>query len=209
MRRVVTGRSAPSPAYGVGADACTVFMLGYPATGKRTVGGELAGLLHGVLVDNASVNRPVLELLQWDGVEPLPPDVWDYVAPIRATVMRAIEHLAPRTTSYVFTNVLEEGPGAADAYDAVRSLALRRQSLFLAVMLTCDLEEQVGRIDTADRVALRKGSDPQGYREYTSTVDLFQPPQEEVIHLDTSRVAPAENARHILEELERRGFRAR
>jgi hypothetical protein len=123
--------------------------------------------------------------------------------------MGAIEHLAPSTTSYVFTNVLEEGPGAAEAYDAVRSLALRRQSLFLAVMLTCDLDEQVGRIANADRVALRKGSDPEGYRRYTSTVEMFQPPQEEVLHLDTSRVAPMENAKHILEELRRRGFRAR
>jgi hypothetical protein len=75
VRRVVEDGSAPVPAVGSAADTCTVFMLGYPATGKRTVGGELAGLVHGVLVDNASVNRPVLELLQWDGVRPLPPEV--------------------------------------------------------------------------------------------------------------------------------------
>lgn len=188
------------------ADSCIVFMLGYPGTGKRTVGGQVARLLGGVLVDNALINRPVLELFQWDGVRPLPPGVWDYVAPIREAVMRAIEDLAPPSTSYVFTNVLEDGPGAADAFEAVRSLARRRGSRFLAVMLTCDLDEQVSRIDNPDRIALRKGADPEGYRGYTLAVELFQPPAEELFHVDTSRVAPVDNARRILEELRRRGF---
>jgi adenylylsulfate kinase-like enzyme len=189
-----------------GSDSCVVFMLGYPATGKRTVGGHLATMLHGALIDNALINRPVLEVLQWDGVRPLPTGVWEYVAPIRETVLHAIEELAPPSTSYVFTNVLEDGPGAAEAYEVVRSLAARRGSLFLAVMLTCDLDEQVRRIDTPDRIALRKGADPEGYRGYTLAVDLFQPPEEEVLHLDTTRDSPADNARRILEELRRRGL---
>ena len=190
-----------------GAETAVVFMLGYPATGKRTVGGTLADLLRGVLVDNALVNRPVLEVLQWDGVRPLPPGTWDHVAPIRETVLRAIELLAPSSTSYVFTNVLEAGPDAVLAYDAIRSLARRRGSLFLAVVLTCDLDEQVSRIDNPDRVALRKGSDPEGYRGYTLGVDLFEPPADEVIELDTTRSSPAVNAHRILEELHRRGLR--
>jgi len=43
-----------------------------------------------------------------------------------------------------------------------------RGSTFLAVMRTCDIEEQVRRIDSADRVARLKGSDPEGYRHYTA-----------------------------------------
>jgi hypothetical protein len=148
-------------------NSCVVFMLGYPGMGKRTVGGHLAKLIDGVLVDNALINRPVLELFRWDGVAPLPPTVWDHVAPIRKAVLHAIEDVAPPSNSYVFTNVIEDNPTAADEYDILRSLAHRRGSLFLSVMLTCDLDIQVGRIDNADRVALRKGSDPEGYRGYT------------------------------------------
>jgi adenylylsulfate kinase-like enzyme len=181
-----------------------VYLLGYPATGKRTVGGHLARRLGGVLVDNALINRPVLEILQWDGVRPLPPGTWDHVAPIRDAVLRAIEDLAPPSTSYVFTNVIEDAPGAADGYDVVRALARRRRSRFLAVMLTCDLDVQVSRIANPDRVAARKGSDPEGYRGYTLAVDLFQPPADEVLHLDTTTTAPADNALRIMEELQRR-----
>ena len=62
------------------------------------------------------------------------------------------------------------------------------------------------RIANPDRVALRKESDPEGYRADTLVVDLFQPPVAEVFHIDTTSIAPADNARLILEELHRRGF---
>ena len=37
---------------------CIVFMLGYPAMGKRTIGSHLAALLDGVLVDNQLIYGP-------------------------------------------------------------------------------------------------------------------------------------------------------
>lgn len=187
-------------------DTCVVLMLGYPGMGKRTVGGHLATLLDGVLVDNQLINRPLLELFRWDGIELLPPEIWDRVVPIRQAVLRTIEELAPPSNSYVFTNVLRDTADAADEYDALRSLAHRRGSLFLSVMLTCDIAVQVSRIDTPDRVALRKGSDPEGYREYTLTTNLYQPPPTEVIHIDTTDTPPAENARRIFDALRDRGL---
>ena len=117
-----------------------------------------------------------------------------------------IEDLAPATNSYVFTNVLEDGPGAAEEYDQLRCLAARRGSLFLAVMLTCDIDVQVSRIANADRVALRKGSDPEGYRGHRLSTDLFQPPADEVIHLDTTEATPADNAQRIHQALRERGY---
>jgi hypothetical protein len=187
-------------------ETCIVYLLGYPGMGKRTIGGELAALLDGVLVDNALINRPVLELFRWDGVTPLPPEIWERVVPIREAVLGTIEDLAPPTNSYVFTNVIPEGPNAAQEYDGVRSVAHRRGSLFLSVMLTCDIDEQVSRIDNPDRVALRKGSDPEGYRRHRLTTRLYQPPPADVIHLDTTSTPAAENAELIIQALRERGF---
>ncbi|MEH3076023.1 MAG: hypothetical protein PGN11_05005 [Quadrisphaera sp.] len=191
------------------ADAAVVFMLGYPGTGKRTVGGHVAAQLGGVLVDNALINRPVLEVLQWDGVSPLPAGTWDRVAPIRDAVLGTIQDLTPPTTSFVFTNVLEDEPGAAPAYERIRSLAHRRGSLFLAVMIECDVDVQVRRIDTPDRIALRKGSDPEGYRGHRHTTRLFQPPAEDRLTIDTTTTTPADNAALIVSELLGRGLRDR
>jgi hypothetical protein len=205
--------SAAEPADGSTASSssgafptCVVYLLGYPGMGKRTVGGHLAGLVDGVLVDNALLNRPLLELFRWDGIQPLPPQIWEYAVPIRDAVLDAIEDLAPPSNSYVFTNVIEAGPTAATAYERVRSVAVRRGSLFLAVMLTCDIDVQVGRIANPDRVALRKGSDPEGYRGHRLTPTLFQPPATEALHLDTTHTPAADNAALIHAELIARGF---
>lgn len=190
-------------------ETCIVFMLGYPGMGKRTIGAQLATLLDGVLVDNALINRPLLELFRWDGIELLPPEIWDHTIPIREAVLNTIEELAPPSNSYVFTNVIEESPAAVEEYDRLRSLAHRRGSLFLSVMLTCDVDAQVSRIDNPDRVALRKGSDPEGYRRHRLTTSLFQPPPIEVIHLDSTDTEPAENAGRIYQALRDRGFAPR
>lgn len=198
-------KSTPPPSSGTFA-TCVVYLLGYPGTGKRTVGGHLAALVDGVLVDNALMNRPLLELFRWDGIQPLPPQIWEYAVPIRDAVLDTIEDLAPSTNSYVFTNVIEEGPTASAAYERVRSVAVRRGSLFLAVMLTCDIDVQVGRIANPDRVALRKGSDPEGYRGHRLSTRLFQPPATEVLHVDTTHTPAADNAALIRAELIARGF---
>ena len=190
-----------------GYQTCVVYMLGYPGFGKRTVGGRLAELLDGVLVDNQLINKPLLTLFKWDGKSPIPMEIWDRVQPIREAVLGTIEDLAPETHSYVFTNVLTDDEDGERQYDRIRSLAHRRGSLFLSVMLDCDVEEQVRRIDTPDRIALMKGSDPEGYRLHRQQTKLYQPPPDEVVRIDTTTVDPRRNAQAIYEVLLSRGLR--
>ena len=128
-------------------ETCVVYLLGYPGVGKRTVGSHLADLLNGVLVDNQLINIPILTLFKWDGKFPIPMEIWDRVVPIRQAVLGTIEDLAPKTNSYVFTNVLQDDDDGAGQYREIRSLAERRGSLFLSAMLDCAVDEQVRRID--------------------------------------------------------------
>ncbi len=190
-----------------GTETCVVFLLGYPGVGKRTVGSHLVELLDGVLVDNALISIPLLTLFKWDGKFPIPMEIWERVRPIREAVLGTIEDLAPKSNSYVFTNVLKDDQDGVRQYDRIRSLARRRGSLFLSVMLDCDVDEQVRRIDTPDRVIRLKGSDPEGYRRHRHNTKLFQPPPEEVAHIDTTWVCPRENAERVYELLVSRGLR--
>ena len=185
---------------------CVVFLLGYPGVGKRTVGTHLAKLLDAVLVDNQLINHPLLTLFKWDGKFGLPTEIWERVVPIRNAVLGTIEDLAPKSNSYVFTNVLMDDEAGANMYIDLQSLAERRGSLFLSVMLSCDVDEQVRRIDTPDRIALLKGSDPEGYRRHRQQTKLFQPPSEEVMHVDTTEVDARQNAETIYETLIHRGL---
>jgi hypothetical protein len=188
-------------------ETCVVFLLGYPGVGKRTVGSHLADLLDGVLVDNALISIPLLTLFKWDGKFPITMEIWERVGLIREAVLGTIEDLAPKSNSYVFTTVLKDDEDGLGQYERVRNLARRRGSLFLSVMLDCEVDEQVRRIDTPDRVARLKGSDPEGYRRHRYNTKLFQPPQEDVAYLDTTRVGPRENAERIYEMLLNRGLR--
>lgn len=187
-------------------ETCVVLLLGYPGVGKRTVGSHLAELLDGVLVDNQLINIPLLTLFKWDGKSPIPPEIWERVEPIREAVLGTIEDLAPKSNNYVFTNVLNDDEEDANHYDRIRSLAHRRGSLFLSVMVDCDIDEQIRRIDNPDRIARLKGSDPEGYRRHRQDTKLYQPPPGEVIHIDTTEVGARRNAETIYETLMSRGL---
>ncbi len=152
------------------------------------------------------INIPLLTLFKWDGKFPIPMEICERTKPIRAAVLGTIEDLAPVSNNYVFTNVLEDDADGASDYSTLRALADRRGSLFLSVMLECDVDEQVRRIDTPDRIARLKGSDPEGYRLHRQHTTLFQPPPEEVIHLDTTDVGFDENAQTIYDALVGRGL---
>jgi hypothetical protein len=189
-------------------DTAIVFLLGYPGMGKRTVGGALATLIDAVLLDNARIHGVLLEPFRWDGIAPLPPEIWDRVTPIRNALLGVIEDLAPASSNYVFTNALEDEESSAEHYDSIKSLVARRGSLLLAVQLDCDIDVQVSRIDNPDRIALRKGADPPGYRWHRQNVKLFEPPTEDRFDIDTRNTSPQENAELIRAELVRRGFAA-
>jgi hypothetical protein len=192
---------------GSGFETCVVFFLGYPGVGKRTVGSHLTELLDGVLVDDSLINIPLLTLFKWDGKFPIPMEIWERVGPIREAVLGTIEDLAPKSNNYVFTNVLKDDEDGVRQYERIRSVAHRRASLFLSVMLDCDVDEQVRRIDNPDRVDRLKGSDPQGYRLHRNITKLFQPPPEEVVQIDTTSTGPRENAELIYQILLTRGLR--
>jgi hypothetical protein len=126
---------------------------------------------------------------------------------VRDAVLGTIEDLAPKSNSYVFTNVLKDDEDGRHQYEQVRSLAQRRGSLFLSAMLDCDVDEQVRRIDSPDRVARLKGSDPEGYRRHRQETRLFQPPSADAVHIDTTNVGPGQSAEIIYEVLLSRGSR--
>ena len=74
-------------------------------------------------------------------------------------------------------------------------------------MLDCEIDEQVSRIDNPDRIERMKGSDPEGYRRHRQIVELFEPPADEVIRLDTTAVSPETNAEKIYRHLLAQGLR--
>ena len=174
-----------------------VYLLGYPGVGKYTVGRALAEQSGAVLIDNQMINHPILALFNRE--VDLPDEAFERTGPIRNAVFSALEEIAPRSLSYVFTNNLEDKPEDIAIYDRLRGIAASRDSTFLPVMLTCAREVQLERVQAEERRRRLKVSDPEWLDGFMTSVPLYSP--EGVMTLDTTDVTPEQSAAAIAERL--------
>jgi hypothetical protein len=181
-----------------------VHLLGLPAVGKYTVAKELAtrwgddgGRM--IVVDNHHVNNVVLALLDGDGRTELPARVWQLTQDVRATVLEAIEELAPPAVSYVFTNFLAaDNPRHAASLDRVAEVAAARGSTFVPVRLHCDADEISRRADRVDRRARLKWTDAAAVRDFAIATRLIEVSHQSVLDLDVTHLSPSEAVASII-----------
>jgi hypothetical protein len=183
------------------AQPSIVYLLGHPGVGKYTVGRELARQTGAVLIDNQVINHPILALFEWDGTSQLPPGTEHWMAPIRDAVLGALEEIAPRSKSYVFTNNLADDPADIAIYDRLKRAAQMRGAVFLPVMLTCALDVQLRRVASEGRARRFKIADPEGVRRLMAATVLYVPDDDALLTLDTTTMAPARTAALITEAI--------
>jgi hypothetical protein len=178
-------------------------LIGFAGTGKLTVARALRDRLteRGEpvrLVDNHYINNPIFQLIDVDGVKPLPTDAWDRVAEVRDAVFKTIEELSPKRWSFIFTNDLIDRPEERAYVHRLAQLADRRKSIFVPVRLICEVDELCRRIVSPERKALMKGVDPEWIRHRVATEDVLDPGLEATITLDITSMPPREAAARIL-----------
>jgi hypothetical protein len=187
-----------------------VHLLGFPGTGKRTVGAALVDLVprddhRFVLVDNHLTSAAVLGALDSDPYGRKDPRVWAHVARLRPHVLAAIEELAPPGWSYVFTNYVVADQ-ASDSIPRVQELAAARASTYVPVVLHCtDEAEHRRRVVAPDREAHRKWLDPDGVMADVAVRALVRPDSPHLLDLDVTELEPAAAARQVLDHVRRCG----
>ena len=177
-----------------------VYLLGSPGVGKRTVAEALGARTGALVLDNHRISLPIMSLFGWDGRERLPPEVWGYVNAVRSAVLDALADIAPRDTSYVLTNALEVGHEAW--FDRIEGVARTRGSVFVPVLLECELEEQLRRVTSQDRVVRLKLSDPEHAREFIAGTEFFRPTGPDALVVDTTRRSPEDSAAVIADHVD-------
>jgi len=177
----------------------TIFhLIGSPGVGKYTVGNELATLTGARLVDNHAVANVIFNVLDQDGIKPLPRDVWQYVGSVRRAVLDAMMHLSPPHLSFVFTNYIRGGDAAEYAlYLENAAVAEVRGSRFVPVLLTCETAELVKRIPSPSRRERMKLLDPVEGARLNDQAPQFETDHPNFMRLDTTRTPPGESARKI------------
>lgn len=186
-----------------------VHLLGFPGTGKRTIGAALVDLVPGddhrfVLVDNHLTSKAFLAALDVDPTRPVDPQVWIYVNAARAHLLAAIEAMAPPGWSYVFTNyVVEDSP--SESIPRLQALAATRSSTYVPVVLHCDDDERRRRVVGPDRAAHRKWLDADGVLRDVATRTLVRPDSPHLLDLDVTDLSPTAAGEQVLAHIRRCG----
>jgi len=179
-----------------------IVLIGFAGTGKYTIGRELCERTGAKLIDNHLINNPIFKVVDADGIRPLPPGVWDKVKTIRAIVYDSIRELSPPDLSFVFTIELIEGkPGEQEAFDDLKELATARNSLFVPVRLTCDVDELCRRVVSPGRIAMIKAISPEAARQKSADYEVLKTEHPHSRTIDVTRKSPSDSADAILTEI--------
>lgn len=113
---------------------CIVLLMGFAGVGKLTIAKELASHPNFRLVDNHTWNNPIFNLINQDGITPLPETVWIKTGKICDVIFETMRELSPHDFSFVITQEMildDEYPTLF--YERVSQLATDRKAMFLPV----------------------------------------------------------------------------
>jgi len=180
-----------------------VYLIGPPGVGKYTVGRVLAARMPARLIDNHYWNNPVFDLVEPDGLAPLPDAIWERAATVRSAVLETIATLAPRERSFVFTHAVStDGGHPLDLVIAGQILrtAERRGARTLVARLSCSAERLAQRIAEPGRAARLKERDAGRAAAYAAQRP-FETGHPWTIDIDTSESPPSDTADRIMQAL--------
>lgn len=176
------------------------YLIGSPGAGKYTISQEVARLTGARLVDNHAISNVIFNVLDVDGIRPLPDGVWGHVGKVRQAVMDALQTISPPHLSFIFTNFLiGENPKEKAIFDEMADLAMKRESLFVPVLVRCDTAELRTRITSESRRQRMKLIDPERGAYYNDEVPRFETDHPNTLRLDVTEMPAAESAQRIVE----------
>jgi hypothetical protein len=184
-----------------------ILVLGYPGTGKFTVAkGLVSALSTGEapikLIDNHVAANILFDLIaEADGRSVLPPAVLDNVREINLVIARTIDELSPPDWSFVLTHHLRDNDRNRSYIVQLRTIAERRGSLFLPVVLTCEREVLAQRVSQPERRTRNKLIEPSIALNIIEGGMLIP---DGALTIDITSRDPAETVRIIRGELARR-----
>ena len=103
----------------------------------------------------------------------------------------------------MFTNTLETDEESKHLFARIEGIARQRGATFLPVFLTRDMDEQLRRVSSPDRVARLKLSDPYVARAYITSAELLVPSGPDVLTVDTTALSPERPADATVLQLSR------
>ncbi|MEI2297807.1 AAA family ATPase [Ensifer sp. MJa1] len=174
------------------APSLVVHINGWPGSGKLTIARHLAERLGARLADNHTLINPAEALFARSN--PL-------YRSLRAAIRKSVfEHLvkAPVEQSFVFTDALSDDATDTQAFEDCAALARERGARFVAVVVDCDVEENLKRLARAGRSKQHKLTDPAVLLDLRAKHRLLRGNGHAVVEVDVTTLGADEAAEHIV-----------
>jgi hypothetical protein len=167
-----------------------LFIHGAPASGKRTVGAEVARLTHGRLFDNHAAVDFARTLIDFDA-----PGFWDLVHAARMVALgKAVEHGVP----LVIQTSCYSHPADLPLVEDFEAVLRHHGGALLPVYLTCSRDTLEQRVGNADRAQRRKVTTKKGLAACLVRWNPVPVPRANCYTVDTDEATSVEAARAII-----------
>ena len=169
-----------------------IYLIGDPGVGKQTIAKEIQKKQSFTLVDNHSYTNAIFSISK----NYSHPKHEEYRLKVRNIVLEAMGEICPKGESFIFTNVISLGEETS-YYKPVENLANTRRSLFIPVMLLCEMKENQKRIANPFRKKFLKTINPEVVQQIAN-LGLPEIEHPNLLRLDVTKLSAAEAALQII-----------
>jgi len=177
-----------------GPQSVIIYLTGKPGVGKYTITKAIAKNYGYIVCDNQLINNPIFELIQADGITPIPNIAWKTIAKLRTIIFDFLSHFPQN--SYVLTNNLYENKDDRVLYEEVKAMAERRESLFVPVNIQINTKEHLKRVVDPKRRERWKSINPKDVHDETPLLSIDHP---HLLNIDVSKLSPDQAAKTIID----------
>lgn len=176
-----------------------IYLIGFPGSGKFTTAKELCKIIDAVIVSNNLFNNIIFDIVKLRNAE-VPDDLWEKIFAVRENILAIMEKYYVKSKHYIFTNELVEGdPYDQKIYNSVINLSRKMGVKIFPVVLHCNNEELVKRVQSEERYQENKITDSDFAMKRIEGKRLFIP--EGTLEIGNSNLSAKEVAKKIIEEM--------
>jgi predicted kinase len=174
----------------------------WPGVGKLTLARHLQKLIGGRLLDNHTVFNVAFSLCEFRS-----PEFYETVRAVRHVAYEAAARL-PAHIPVILTSAYSQGPWSQENWGATVAMASKRGSQLYSVVLDCSLDENIRRLQSAERGVHLKLTDPVQLATMRREKVLMSEPGDHHLQFDVTDLKAAAAADKITEWLTSRSTAA-
>jgi hypothetical protein len=167
----------------------------WPGVGKLSIAEQFRRHIGGRLLDNHTIFNIAFSLCEFRT-----PEIFETVRAVREVAFKRASKL-PSSVPIIMTSACANTPFGRENWVAIRDLGKARAVPLCNIVFDCSLEESIRRLQSPERIKLRKLTDPISLASARDERDLLVEDGNFLLRFDVSRLTPEQSASRIADWL--------